>query len=122
MKGSEFVDLLREQLKCKNDNKLSERLEVTAPNINYSRQQKAISKGVLRNVLQKYANAAVKSSLNPIVEFRELDLFHGHYMDTLTKRIASKEIVDRLKKERGIYLFYDSSGWPAPGLVDTRLS
>jgi Transposase len=39
-----------------------------------------------------------------------LNHFHGHKLATLTKKIASKVIVEKLKKQKGIYLFYDSSG------------
>ena len=110
MTGNDFVDLLLVELKCKDDSSLSRRLNVKAPNVNYWRQQKKLTKAIVRNVLRKLTNVVIKSSFEPIVEFHALDLWHEQNVDSLTKRIASKSLVARLKKEKGIYLFYNSSG------------
>jgi hypothetical protein len=108
MTGNDLVDLLLVPLNCQNDAKLSERLGI--PTVHNWRQQKTLTKTVVRNTLKKVISTVIRSSFDSIVEFHPLTLSHGHHMDTLSKRIGSKSIVDRLSKENGIYLFYDSSG------------
>jgi hypothetical protein len=110
MKGSDLVDVLLKELDCKNDNQLAQRLGVAAPNIYAWRNRGQVTKTIFRNALRRVSTRAVQTSIKPIAEFRKLDLFHGKNIDTLTKRIGLKPLIERLKTQKGIYLFYDSSG------------
>jgi hypothetical protein len=51
------------------------------------RQQKALTKTVVRNTLKKVISTVIRSSFDSIVEFHPLTLSHGHHMDTPSKRI-----------------------------------
>jgi hypothetical protein len=107
MDGTSFVDLLLQQFKCENDHQLSKRLGVAPPTIGNWRTG-GLSKTVVKNALNSIKTSMVAGSIKPIVEFHPLDLFHGHKIDNLKKRINDKNLVDKLQAAKGIYSFYDS--------------
>jgi hypothetical protein len=106
----QFVDLLLEELDCNNLNQLALRLGASYQKVHSGQKKGALTKTIVRNVVYLLIENALKASFAPIVEFHPLNHIHGHKLDTLTKKIASKAVVDKLKAQKGIYLFYDSSG------------
>jgi hypothetical protein len=57
--GNEFVDLLRDELDCENDNQLALRLGSSAPNVHSWRKKKNLTKTIVRNVVTKLVHHAV---------------------------------------------------------------
>ncbi len=108
--GAQLVSMLMEELHCSNKNQLANRLGVPAPKIQSWENAAFLSKTIVRNVIRTVRDAAIRNSISPIVEFRQLNHLHGHDADTLVKKIDSKEVCEKLKDAKGIYSFYDSSG------------
>jgi phage-related protein len=108
--GVQLVEMLLEELECENKNQLANKLNVSAPKIQSWESAKTLSKTVIKNVIDAVRSQAVKSAIDPIVEFHKLNHYHGNQIDNLRKKIDDPEICERLKNSRGIYSFYDSNG------------
>lgn len=108
--GALLVEMLRKELHCENKNQLAKKLGKPAASINAWADLPTLTKAVVRNVIGAVRDAAIRSAIEPILEFRQLDHFHGHAADTLRKKIADKDVCTKLMKSRGIYSFYDSNG------------
>ena len=108
--GALLVEMLLAELACDNKNQLANRLGVAAAKVQSWENAKSLSKTVVKNVIAAVRNAAIRTAIEPIMEFHALNHLHGHDKDTLLKKIDNKVICERLKDSTGIYSFYDSNG------------
>jgi hypothetical protein len=73
-------------------------------------RQRELSKTILKNAFHHFERHARTNLIEPIVEFHELDFYHGQNVDTFTKRINDLSIVRKLQEHRGIYGFFEGTG------------
>jgi transcriptional regulator with XRE-family HTH domain len=108
--GKQLILMLRTALGCNNKNQLATKLGVSAASIQSWERAENLSKTVVMNVIKAVRDAAIKSSIEPIMEFHQLNHGHGHEKDTLLKKIDHELYCNKLRELKGIYSFYDSNG------------
>jgi len=116
MDGEAFCRLLREELDVKNNQQLSSALGVTAAAVsNLQKTQEVTPRrfaGFLKRAITHSIGSEFQSAIHPIVEFFPVKptLKRTGKNKTFLEATKNPKIIQILKKEIGIYSFYNSEG------------